>query len=52
MVDSLKIVMAARTFQAWLMLNGAEIDHPEPGLFGYEPKNIFRSADGSQKGFQ
>jgi hypothetical protein len=39
---------ASIAFQALLILNGAELDEPEPGLFGYEPKNIFRRIYGNQ----
>lgn len=44
--------VAVTAFQALLILNGAEIDDAEQfGLFGYEPRNIFRSTDGSQLSF-
>jgi hypothetical protein len=42
---------AALAWQYLMVKNGAEDDYPEPDLFGYEPRNIFRSADGSQAGF-
>jgi hypothetical protein len=45
-------LLAALTLQFLLLKNGAEADHPEPDSYGYEPRNIFRSADGSQAGFR
>lgn len=51
-MDKAQAFQAALALQYLLIMNGAEVDEPEPGLFGYEPKNIFRSADGSQIEFR
>jgi hypothetical protein len=45
-------LLAALALQYLLIRDGAEVDHPDPDSFGYEPRNIFRSADGSQAGFR